>query len=337
MDERRSDYDVTDTVRTTDAQSVGSEVQRIFRELYQSEASSVLAQSFQDAARLFRGEYPGHHPCDTDYHDLQHTLDVTLAMSRLMAGFEQARRGATRLNPRLFELGVITALFHDCGYIRRENESTVATGAAFTKVHVSRGGEFLQHYLHAIGRDADRALAVQLIHFTGYEMPVNEIAVSEPAHRLLGNLLGSADIIAQMSDRCYLEKVRDRLYDEFVAGGIARQRRPDGGEQVLFGSPEDLVFKTPAFYATALKRLQEMLGGVHAYAEAHFGGQNLYAEEVERNVQYAKQVAQQGDASLLRRHPPAPVHRAPDANAGDPKPGLAAPKVSALASCSDNT
>lgn len=244
MDERRSDYDVTDTVRTTDAQSVGSKVQRIFREIYQSEASSVLAQSFQDAARLFRGE-------------------------------------------------------------------------------------FLQHYLHAIGRDADRALAVQLIHFTGYEMPVNEIAVSEPAHRLLGNLLGSADIIAQMSDRCYLEKVRDRLYDEFVAGGIARQRRPDGGEQVLFGSPEDLVFKTPTFYATALKRLQEMLGGVHAYAEAHFGGQNLYAEEVERNVQYAKKVAQQGDASLLRRHPPAPVHRAPDANAGDPKPGLAAPKVSA--------
>lgn len=318
MDERRSDYDVTDTVRTTDAESVGGEVQRIYRDVFQAEASAVLAQSFRDVARLFRGEYPGHRPCDTDYHDLQHTLDVTLAMSRLMAGFEHARRGAVRIDPRLFELGVITALFHDCGYIRREEEAEVTTGAVFTRIHVSRGGEFLRHYLREIGRDSDAPLAAQLIHFTGYEVPVNEIPVSEPAHRLLGNLLGSADIIAQMSDRCYLEKVRDRLYDEFVEGGIARQRRADGAEQVLFASPEDLVFKTPAFYATALKRLEEMLGGVHAFAEAHFGGQNLYVEEVERNVRYATKVAQEGDASLLRRQPPGPQHR--DLGAADAAP-----------------
>ena len=309
MDERRSDYDVTDTVRTTDPESVGTEVQRLYREVYQAEASAVLTQSFRDVARLFRGEYPGHQPCDTDYHDLQHTLDVTLAMSRLMAGYEQARRGATHLDARLFELGVITALFHDCGYIRREGEEDISTGAAFTKVHVSRGGEFLRHYLHDIGRDGDAPLAAQLIHFTGYEVPVQDIAVAEPAHRLLGNLLGSADIIAQMSDRCYLEKVRDRLYDEFVEGGIARQRQPNGAHQVLFASPEDLVFKTPAFYATALKRLEQMLGGVHAFAEAHFGGQNLYVEEVERNVRYATKVAEHRDASMLRRHPPAPNHR----------------------------
>ncbi|HSO06664.1 MAG TPA: hypothetical protein VLW45_05470 [Pelomicrobium sp.] len=288
---------------------MGTEVQRLYREVYQAEASAVLTQSFRDVARLFRGEYPGHQPCDTDYHDLQHTLDVTLAMSRLMAGYEQARRGATHLDARLFELGVITALFHDCGYIRREGEEDISTGAAFTKVHVSRGGEFLRHYLHDIGRDGDAPLAAQLIHFTGYEVPVQDIAVAEPAHRLLGNLLGSADIIAQMSDRCYLEKVRDRLYDEFVEGGIARQRQPNGADQVLFASPEDLVFKTPAFYATALKRLEQMLGGVHAFAEAHFGGQNLYVEEVERNVRYATKVAEHRDASMLRRHPPAPNHR----------------------------
>ena len=28
-------------------------------------------------------------------------------------------------------------------------------------------------------------------------------------------------------DRCYPEKCRDRLYPEFVAGGIARKRNPD--------------------------------------------------------------------------------------------------------------
>jgi hypothetical protein len=39
--------------------------------------------------------------------------------------------------------------------------------------------------------------------------------------RRLGNMLGTADIIAQMADRCYLEKCRDRLFPEFVAGGLA--------------------------------------------------------------------------------------------------------------------
>jgi len=110
-----------------------------------------------------------------------------------------------------------------------------------------------------MGEVAD--VAASLIHFTGYEIPVAEIKVPSLGYKLLGSLLGSADIIAQMSDRCYLEKCRDRLYPEFLAGGIARKRLPDGNEEVLYESGEDLVRKTPHFYQGASRRLDADLGG----------------------------------------------------------------------------
>ena len=79
-------------------------------------------------------------------------------------------------------------------------------------------------------------IAADLVHFTGYERPVKTIQMPSLTYRLLGNLLGSADIIAQMADRCYLEKCRDRLYPEFVTGGIATRKTADGKIAVVFAS-----------------------------------------------------------------------------------------------------
>jgi hypothetical protein len=124
------------------------------------------------------------------------------------------------------------------------------------------------------------------------------------AYRLLGSLLGSADIIAQMSDRCYLEKCRDRLYPEFVAGGLARKRLPGGQEEVVYGSGEDLVRKTPSFYAGASRRLDSDLGGTHKYARNHFGGQHLYLEELTKNIEFAQAIVDEGNGTALKRNPP---------------------------------
>ena len=135
-------------------------------------------------------------------------------------------------------------------------------------------------------------------------MPVGKINVPSPIYRLLGSMLGSADIIAQMADRCYLEKCRDRLYPEFVAGGLATRRTPEGVEQVVFASGEDMVIKTPGFFQSATKRLDIDLGGCHTYAQQHFGGQNLYLEEVNKNIQFAQEMGADGDTSMLKRKPP---------------------------------
>jgi len=153
-----------------------------------------------------------------------------------------------------------------------------------------------------MGEVAD--VAASLIHFTGYEIPVSEINVPSLGYKLLGSLLGSADIIAQMSDRCYLEKCRDRLYPEFLAGGITRKRLPDGGEEVLYESGEDLVRKTPHFYQGASRRLDAELGGAHKYARDHFGGQHLYLEELTKNIEFAQAINVEGDGSALKRNPP---------------------------------
>ncbi len=303
---RRNDYDVTDQVNTTEPASVNDEVNRIFCELYPDASTHVLNRGFRDLTRLQRGDYPGYHACDTSYHNLQHSLDVTLAMARLMDGYERTRNRSAELGARLFRFGIVTALFHDIGYLRKVNDTRHKNGAEYTLKHVTRGAKFLENYMNRIGMAELAPIASQLIHFTGYEKPIAKIDVPNLSFRLLGNMLGTADIIAQMADRCYLEKCRDRLYPEFVEGGLAARDESDRRSSVMFRSVGDLMVKTPHFYKTATVRLNDQLGSAHGYAGKHFGGQNLYFDEIEKNMQYASAVAEQGDLTLLRREPPAP-------------------------------
>jgi hypothetical protein len=304
MRRRRNEFDVTNQVKTTDAGAVCNEILKLYQELYLDPSPEVLTQAFADLTCLYQGKYPGYVGCDTLYHDIQHVLDVTLAMARLMNGYERTSHGTEQFGERLFRLGIITALFHDCGYIRHKKDTRHRNGAEYTLRHVSRGARFLEQYLPKVGMPDLAGVAAQLVHFTGYEIPVQQINVPSLVFRLLGNLLGSADIIAQMADRCYLEKCRERLYPEFVLGGIARRRNGDGSEEVVFESADDLVIKTPDFHVVASKRLDESLGGAHRYVQRHFGGQHLYLEEMDRNLRFAQTVAKKRDMSLLRRKPP---------------------------------
>ena len=309
---RRNEYDVTDRIDTTDPAAVAAEVRRIYQDLYQRENAGNIGQAFQDLTRLYQGEHPGYHACDTSYHDIQHVLDVTLAMARLTDGCVRAIKGSV-IDERLFRFGIISALYHDCGYIRHREDTQHSNGAEYTKTHVSRGGKFLEEYLATIGM-ADLAPAASgTLHFTGYEITIERIRV-DPQFRLIGNLLGSADMLAQMADRCYLEKCYERLYPEFVHGGLAREKRPDGTEHIIFGSAADLIYKTPQFHASAQKRLKIELAGFGDYAEKHFGGENPYLSELEKNIDHARNVSRNEDVSMLRRNPPETLTRdAPDA------------------------
>ncbi|MGD2140212.1 MAG: HD domain-containing protein [Burkholderiales bacterium] len=314
MEARRNNFDVTNSIDTTDVASVSKEVRRIFRELYPDTSSEVLDRSFTNVGLLFRGEYVGYRACDTEYHNLQHTLDVALAMVRLMDGYERANRRPEPIGPRLFVFGTVTALLHDIGYLRRNKDTRHQNGAEYTLTHVTRGGKFIEDYLNMIGMNDLAPAASEIVHFTGFERPLDQIKTPSEIFRLLGNMLGTADIIAQMSDRCYLEKCRDRLFQEFVACGLAESEMNKALGDALFSSPEDLVFKTPDYYRSAKHRLNELLGGVYSYAQKHFGNQNLYLDEIDKNVQYAASVAEERDVSLLRRTPPEPLA---DEDSGD--------------------
>lgn len=299
---RRARYDVTNRIDTTDLSAVSFEVVRIYERIYGRQFPSGVLRVFADVGCLYRGEFPGYHGCETGYHDIQHILEVTLAMARLMDGCARAQ-GPEALNEQLFLVGTVAALFHDIGYLRRMGDTEKRHGAEYTRTHVGRGAAFLGWYLPEVGLPELARPAQRIIHFTGYEIPVSSIEV-EPEYRMLGNLLGSADILAQMADRCYLEKCRDRLYPEFVLGGIARQVDERGEEKVIFSSPADLIFKTPGFFNGAHKRLEQDLCGVHRYVARHFMGDNLYFLAARKNIDYAQHIAASGDVSKLRRSLP---------------------------------
>lgn len=280
---RRNHYDVTNTVRISHPQDVCRAVKKILHGLYPGAQLSAIDRAFDTFTRLYAGTLPGYVGCDTWYHDAQHSLDCTLAVARVIDGHERSEPAARQLGARRGLLGVIIALFHDAGYIRRHTDSAT-NGAEFTLNHVRRSGEFLAQFLPSIGLGDQVKLTQQIVHYTGYEVALEKIRVADPKDRMLGFILGSADVIAQTADRCYLEKCRDYLFREFEICGLAG--KPKGkGLQPIYTSAEDLLQKTPDFNRKLWQeRLDGYFKGCYHYLDKHFAGRNPYIEEIDAHL-----------------------------------------------------
>ena len=304
---RRSDFDVTNTVQVSSPNGVLAAVEELYRPTWPEQSLEPVKRAFEHFERLFAGEIPGYYGVDTVYHDRQHSLDITLALARLIVGYERQQEEPARLGGERAVVGLITGLFHDVGYLRRADEHQSRNGAEFTRTHVSRGARFLQEYLPVLGFGAWAPTACEIVHFTGYEVPFARIEaiVSDPRDIVIGHMLGTADMIAQIADRCYLEKCRDRLYAEFVLGGVALPLAANGGRQVKYASGLDLLRQTPEFVAEVrTKRLDGEFRGVYRYLEILYGGRNPYMEAIDRNVEYLRQILRSENWKLLRRNPP---------------------------------
>jgi hypothetical protein len=302
---RRSDFDVTNSVQVSSPPAVFAAVEALYRPTWPGLSLDPLQRAFTHFERLFAGEVSGFHGVDTVYHDRQHSLDITLALARLLVGYERQADEAHRLGGARAIMGLLTGLFHDVGYLRRADDRE-SNGAEFTRTHVSRGARFLQEYLPVLGLGAWVPVATEIIHFTGYEMPFERIAerVSDPRDISVGHLLGTADMIAQMADRCYLEKCRDRLYAEFVLGGVALPFS-GGNPQVKYASGLDLLRQTPDFVMEVrTRRLDGDFHGAYRYLEILYGGRNPYLDAIDRNVEYLRQILRSENWQLLRRRPP---------------------------------
>jgi len=303
---RRNDFDVTNTVQVSSTHAVHAAVAALVRPMWPDAPHAELASAFEHFEQLFAGRFPGYFGVDTVYHDRQHTLDITLALARMLVGYECQAEAADRLGGERAVAGLVIALFHDVGYLRRVGEDEASrNGAEFTRTHVSRGARFLAEYLPNTTLAAWVPVATEIVHFTGYEVPFPQIEVSDPRDVKLGHMIGTADMIAQMSDRCYLEKCRDRLYAEFVLGGVALPIAANGGRQVKYASGLDLLRQTPEFVAEVrAKRLDGEFGAAYRYLEPLFAGRNPYVEAIDRNVDYLRQILRSENWRLLRRNPP---------------------------------
>jgi hypothetical protein len=302
---RRSDFDVTNTVQVSSTSAVKAAVRQLYERVWPGEDFDRISRAFDEFEKLFTGRMPGYHGVDTVYHDLQHSLDMTLAMARLMVGYERSVEAAQRFGAERAAMALVTSLFHDAGYIREFEDKAHRNGAEFTLYHVTRGARFLARFLPTIGMEHWVTIATRVVHFTGYEIDLKQLQLPDPRDRKLGHLLGTADLIAQMADRCYLEKCRDRLYPEFVLGGIAAAPGTNGALKVRYSSGLDLLRQTPGFVReTRAQRLEAEFEHAYRYMEVVFDGKNPYIEAIDRNIAFLERILRTERWPLLRRNPP---------------------------------
>lgn len=280
--QRAGHMDVSNTVDVTDPVAVADAVTQLLGSCYPGFDLAPLALLFRDFSRLYSGRYPGFRACDVRYHNTQHVLDVTLAMARLLHGYGRSHPDGAALDPEMALVGIAAALFHDSGYIRRTHDTRHKNGAAYTRIHVSRGIRFISDYLPQVGLQYMVGPCRRILHFTGYEVDPRDLTVANEQEHLLGKFLGTADLIAQMADLEYVQKCRDYLYEEFAEGGMAGATSSESYKGAIFRSPAELLQKTPGFIRTAIEvRLDGHFNGVHRYAA--IGGRHLYMDAIHEN------------------------------------------------------
>jgi hypothetical protein len=270
---------LNDLVEMKNPMLVLKEVKHIVSEMFTGFNFELLDAVFEDTVRLFRGDYPGFQPCDTEYHDLKHTTDTLLAMTRLIHG---GALDGLRFSKKGVLLGLISAMFHDSGYILTLEES--GPGAQHTLIHIDRSIHFLRRYFLKSGYSSNDMDACDLIlKCTGLNVNIPQIHFRSTQNEILGKMLGTADLLGQMADRNYLEKL-PFLYREFKEAGI------EG-----LGTELDFLDNTPGFYEMTRERMVHDLGGVAVHMRGHFRerwhvDEDLYEIAIEKNIDYLKYI-----------------------------------------------
>ncbi|MHB9027869.1 MAG: hypothetical protein ACYC9O_03800 [Candidatus Latescibacterota bacterium] len=239
---------------------------------------TLVNSVYEDVVNLFEGKYPGYRACNTFYHDLEHTTDTFLAMARLMHG---AVVQGVHLGGRSLRIGLIAALLHDTGYIQLIDD-TEGTGAKYTLTHIDRSIEFARRYLQERGfSEEDFRFCWKCLLCTGIGKKMSDIDFHSDEEKLAGQMLGAADLLGQMADRKYLEKLLF-LYHEFLEGGVSG-----------YESEFDLLRKTLDFHRATDIRLAVDLGNVYLFMRPHFKARwNLdtdpYMQAIQRNIEYIR-------------------------------------------------
>jgi hypothetical protein len=266
----------------TDIGAVAEFVAGIHRTLFTDADPAFAPKAFNWMSDAFSGRHPDFSGIDCGYHDVEHTMQVTICLVQLLSGYAAAA-AQPRLTRRAFELGILAALFHDSGYLKRR-EDLGGTGAKYTRVHVARGGDFVAKLMLRDGYAPEDVEAVRsMIDCTEHGGRPEQVSFRTALDRVVGYSLGTADLLAQMAAPNYLEKL-ERLYDEFEEA--RRQDDDDLSATFVFDSAQDLVRRTPAFWrGYVLPRLQNDFRDLYRYLSPDGSdASNAYLQDVLRNV-----------------------------------------------------
>jgi len=248
---------------------------------------------------------------DAMYHDVEHTCLVTLCGQEVFSG-KKILEG--NLNASDWLHYTISLLFHDIGYVKNilssdnGNFQTInrngdrvklergQTDASLTPYHVERGKMYLDE--RSWSDCIDKNKLVELVSFTEFPPPNRPVPtdIEEKKLQSLAELVGSADLVGQLADPMYDEKI-PRLFYEFQESGTAKK--------LGYQSPSDLRENFPGFYlnfvrpniSNALNYLQvtekgqEWIAGLnyHVFSQSHKAsieksGVSLITELAELNL-----------------------------------------------------
>jgi hypothetical protein len=187
---------------------------------------------------------------DALYHNVEHTLLVTLVGQEILRG-KHIREGGVSCEDWLHF--IISLLCHDIGYVkgvcRKDQDGLYATGigdetiplpsgstdAGLAPYHVDRGKLFITERFSG-NRLIDAEVIKSNIELTRF--PVPEDKDHDDTMNYPG-LVRAADLIGQLSDSRYLKKV-SALFYEFEEIGF--------NEKVGYRTPDDLRHNYPGFY-----------------------------------------------------------------------------------------
>lgn len=193
---------------------------------------------------------------DALYHDIDHTIMVSLAGQTILEG-KHLREGG--VSPRDWMHFMIAVLCHDIGYVkgvcRNDTQDSFATGVgnemvkispdgtdvALTPYHVDRSKLFVKErfgesMLQNITSQLDADLIASYIEMTRFPSPDHEMYKDTKS---LGGLVRAADFIGQLGDPDYLRKTPSLFY-EFQELGI--------NEKLGYKSPNDMRTNYASFY-----------------------------------------------------------------------------------------
>ena len=283
-------------VVTKDPTAVEVEVQAAHLAIFPGDDKAVVPQAFGWVIACFTGNYKDYQKVDAPYHDLEHTLQATLCMARLLRGRHLA--GAhPQLTPPLFRLGLLAILLHESGYLKKR-EDTQGTGAKYTVTHVDRSADFAAELLGEKGFGPQEILAVQnMIHCTDLDSALTAIPFQSDLERTVGFTLGTADLLGQMAARDYVDKL-PILYAEFAEA--AEYSKEETHFVATYSGATDLMRKTPAFWKTFVRsKLDWDFGRLYRFLNDPYPeGPNEYIERIEANMDRLH--APEGGQHLIR-------------------------------------
>jgi hypothetical protein len=190
---------------------------------------------------------------DAPYHDVEHTILVTLAGQAILEGLALSERTATEKEWGHFTLAL---LFHDIGYVKgickADHGSRLATGvgdetielpitstdAALARYHVDRSKLCVRE---RFGQEFDLQKLLEIEVITGY-IEMTRFPFTHEVHKhtdRLTELVRAADLIGQLGDPNRLQKC-SALFEEFEEIGL--------NAQLGYRRPEDLRNDNTRFY-----------------------------------------------------------------------------------------